>query len=225
MRKGIVAALILALLLAGCGGAAQPKQEEKAPAGQQSQTGGQSQAGGEPKQWSEPPAMQIDPEKQYIATMETSLGTLKIELYAKDSPMAVNNFIFLANEGFYEGVVFHRVIKGFMIQGGDPTGTGRGGPGYRFKDELPPKQPYTRGILAMANSGPNTNGSQFFICTGADCGGLDSAPNYVQFGKVIEGDEVLTKLESVEVTRGGEQVPSKPVNPPVIQKVTISEAK
>ncbi len=224
MRKGIVAVLMLALALAGCGGAAQPKQEEKpsgtAPAGQQTE-----QAGGKPKQWSEPPAMQIDPEKQYVATMQTSLGTLKIELFAKDAPVAVNNFVFLAKEGFYEGVVFHRVIKGFMIQGGDPTGTGRGGPGYRFKDELPPKQKYTRGIVAMANSGANTNGSQFFICTGADCGGLDNVPNYVQFGKVIEGDEVLTKLESVEVTKGGEAVPSKPVNPPVIQKVTIAEGK
>src|SRR4051794_12590361 len=106
--------------------------------------------------------MQIDPNKQYSATITTSLGTMTADLFAKDAPVTVNNFVFLAGQGYYDGVTFHRVIPNFMAQTGDPTGTGRGGPGYRFKDE-PVTRKYVRGTLAMANSGPNTNGSQFFI--------------------------------------------------------------
>lgn len=231
MRKGAIALVAAALslaVLAGCGGANPPANQgdqgqTKQPAGQkQEQPAGQAEA----KQWSAPPAMEIDPEKQYIATMETSLGNLKIELFAKDAPKTVNNFVFLARQGYYEGVVFHRIIKDFMIQGGDPTGTGGGGPGYTIPDELPPKLPYTRGIVAMARTNaPNSAGSQFFICTGANCGGLDQAPNYAQFGKVIEGDDVLTKLESVEVVKGNpvDRLPSKPTDPPVITKITIEE--
>ncbi|MFZ5815480.1 MAG: peptidylprolyl isomerase [Bacillota bacterium] len=224
MHKWIAAALLLALLLAGCGGArqqagGQPKQDQ--PAKQAAEPAAPAS-----KRWSQPPKMAIDPQKQYIATMETSLGTMKIELFAKDAPLAVNNFVFLAREGFYEGVKFHRIIKGFMIQGGDPLGTGAGGPGYRFADELPPKRPYTRGIVAMANAGPNTNGSQFFICTGADCGGLDKFPHYTQFGVVTEGLDVLAKLEAVETVRAPgsrDSVPSLPKEPPTIRKVTIEE--
>src|SRR5512141_2689992 len=114
------------------------------------------------KQWSKPPAMQIDPKKKYKARMKTDKGTMVIELFADKAPKTVNNFVFLAREGFYNGLIFHRVIKDFMIQGGDPTGTGRGGPGYRFQDEVGPDKPeFKTGTLAMANAGPNTNGSQF----------------------------------------------------------------
>ena len=119
------------------------------------------------KKYDKPPAMTIDPNKTYVATIETSLGTVVVELYPQDAPGHVNSFVFLAREGFYDGVIFHRVIPGFMIQGGDPTGTGRGGPGYKFADEFHPElqfdKPY---LLAMANAGPGTNGSQFFITVG-----------------------------------------------------------
>ena len=118
------------------------------------------------KQWNEKPAMQIDVKKSYSATMETTKGTIEIELYATAAPITVNNFVFLIREGFYDGVIFHRVIPNFVIQGGDPTGTGRGGQGYRFQDEFagnPHK--HGTGFLSMANAGPGTNGSQFFITT------------------------------------------------------------
>ena len=116
------------------------------------------------QQWSQPPAMQIDSKKSYEATIETNKGDIELELYAEHAPKTVNNFVFLAREGFYDDVSFHRVINNFMIQGGDPTGTGRGGPGYRFEDEVrgnPLK--HETGVISMANAGPNTNGSQFFI--------------------------------------------------------------
>ena len=115
-------------------------------------------------QWNSPPEMAIDPDKQYRATIETNKGNILVDLYAQDAPITVNNFVFLSQEGFYDGVVFHRVISNFVIQGGDPTGTGSGGPGYRFVDEVRnnPKKHET-GTLSMANAGPNTNGSQFFI--------------------------------------------------------------
>jgi peptidyl-prolyl cis-trans isomerase B (cyclophilin B) len=120
----------------------------------------------EKKQYEKPPEMKIDPKKTYTATMKTNKGDIKLDLFAKDAPKTVNNFVFLAREKFYDGVAFHRVIADFMIQGGDPTGTGRGGPGYRFEDETDPeKNPnkHTPGTLSMANAGPDTNGSQFFI--------------------------------------------------------------
>ena len=113
-------------------------------------------------QYANPPEMAIDPAKTYTATIETTAGTMTAQLFASEAPRTVNNFVFLANEGFYTDVIFHRVISGFMIQGGDPTGTGTGGPGYRFADE-PVTRQYLRGTLAMANAGPNTNGSQFFV--------------------------------------------------------------
>jgi peptidyl-prolyl cis-trans isomerase B (cyclophilin B) len=116
------------------------------------------------KQWNTPPEMIIDPDKNYGATIETSKGNIELDLYAQNAPKTVNNFVFLARDSFYDGVTFHRVISNFMVQGGDPTGTGRGGPGYRFEDEVrdnPLK--HETGSLSMANAGPNTNGSQFFI--------------------------------------------------------------
>ncbi|MEN9203558.1 MAG: peptidylprolyl isomerase [Thermostichus sp. DG_1_6_bins_120] len=158
--------------------------------------------------------MIIDPQKSYTATLETTAGTMVLELFPQEAPLTVNNFVFLANDHFYDGVIFHRVIRGFMIQGGDPTGTGRGGPGYRFQDE-PVKRPYTRGTLAMANAGPNTNGSQFFIMH-AD---YPLPPSYTIFGQLIEGEEVL---DAIATARTGPQ--DRPLQPVQIKSVTISES-
>jgi peptidyl-prolyl cis-trans isomerase B (cyclophilin B) len=134
--------------------------------------------------------MIIDTSKKYTAFMETEKGTLVLELFAKDVPKTVNNFVFLANEGFYDGTTFHRVIPGFMAQGGDPTGMGTGGPGYKFEDEFTSHK-HTAGALSMANAGPNTNGSQFFI-TYTPQPGLDG--KHSVFGQLIEGMDVLEKL-------------------------------
>ena len=144
------------------------------------------------KQWNSPPAMQIDPNKNYAATIETNKGTIEIELSAQYAPKTVNNFVFLAQEGFYDGVSFHRVINNFMIQGGDPTGTGRGGPGYKFEDEFA-GNPLTHEakVLSMANAGPNTNGSQFFI-THAPQPHLDG--KHTVFGKVTSGQDVVDAI-------------------------------
>ena len=173
------------------------------------------------KQWSSPPAMQIDPNKTYVATIKTSLGDMKAELYAKDAPNTVNNFVFLAGQDFYDGVVFHRVINGFMVQTGDPTGTGRGGPGYRFNDELTNPRGYTKGTLAMANAGPNTQGSQFFICHGP---GAETLPRqYTIFGKVDEGLDTLDKIASVPVGRSQSGENSKPTDPPRILDIVVEE--
>ena len=144
------------------------------------------------KQWNTPPAMQIDPEKQYIATIETDRGNIQIELAAQYAPKTVNNFVFLAGEGFYDGVKFHRVISDFMVQGGDPTGSGRGGPGYKFEDEFTGNPlRHEAKVLSMANAGPNTNGSQFFI-THAPQPHLDGS--HTVFGKVIEGTDVVDAI-------------------------------
>jgi len=157
-----------------------------------------------PKQYAAPPPMSIDVTKQYTATFETSRGNIVCQLFAKDAPLTVNNFAFLAGEGFYDGTVFHRVIADFMIQGGDPTGTGRGGPGYQFQDET--RQNPNRhevGALSMANAGPNTNGSQFFI-THVRTEWLDG--KHTVFGRVLSGQDVVNavrqgdKLLKVTVT-------------------------
>ena len=145
-----------------------------------------------PKQWSTPPAMQIDPKKKYKAHMETDKGTMVIELFADRVPKTVNNFVFLVREGYYDGVIFHRVINNFMAQGGDRTGTGMGGPGYTFADEIWPGGSFDRrGLLAMANAGPGTNGSQFFI-THTATPWLDG--KHTVFGKVIEGMDVVNAI-------------------------------
>jgi cyclophilin family peptidyl-prolyl cis-trans isomerase len=168
------------------------------------------------KQYPQAPAMAIDPAKRYTATLATEKGTITIDLVAGMTPKTVNNFVFLAREGFYDGVVFHRTIPGFMIQGGDPDGTGAGGPGYRFADE-PFTGEYTRGTIAMANAGPDTNGSQFFIMH-AD---YALPPNYVIFGKVTQGLEVVDAIATAPTLPGGEG--SKPVAPIKILSVTITE--
>ena len=174
-------------------------------------------------QWNTPPAMQIDTTKNYVATVDTSLGTFKIKLFASESPKTVNNFVFLSEQGFYNGVIFHRIIKTFMIQTGDPKGTGAGGPGYSFADELPTKHSYDVGIVAMANAGPNTNGSQFFICTGSGSKNLNFQPNYTQFGQITDGMDVVQKIAGVEVGPGNGGENSKPTKPPVINKITITQ--
>ncbi|MGH2460479.1 MAG: peptidylprolyl isomerase [Chloroflexota bacterium] len=203
-----VGGLAIVFSLVACQAAAQPRSTA-AP-----ETGGSPVA----KQWSSPPAMTIDPNKEYTATIKTSLGDLTAELYAKDVPITVNNFVFLANQHFYDNVKFHRIIKGFMVQTGDPTGTGAGGPGYRFQDEKVTR-PYSRGTLAMANAGPNTNGSQFFIVQQD----YPLPPNYTIFGKLTDGLDVLDKIASVPVSasRSGEMsVPTQDVR---IESISISE--
>jgi cyclophilin family peptidyl-prolyl cis-trans isomerase len=165
-------------------------------------------------QYPDSPEMVIDPAKTYTATIETSAGTLTADLFASEVPRTVNNFVFLANEGFYSGVIFHRTISGFMIQGGDPTGTGTGGPGYRFDDE-PVSRQYLRGTLAMANSGPNTNGSQFFVMH-AD---YPLPPNYTIFGKLSAGEDIIDAIATAPT--GGQD---RPVTPIQINSVTITEA-
>jgi cyclophilin family peptidyl-prolyl cis-trans isomerase len=144
------------------------------------------------KQWSTPPAMQIDSKKQYKARMETDKGTMVIELFADKTPITVNNFVFLSREGYYDNVIFHRVIDNFMVQGGDPTGTGRGGPGYKFGDEFHSSLKHDKqGILSMANAGPGTNGSQFFITHGPT---PHLNGKHTVFGQVVEGLDVLMSI-------------------------------
>jgi len=175
------------------------------------------------KQWDKPPAMTLDPNKNYVATIQTNKGDITIELFAKEAPKTVNNFIFLANEHFYENVVFHRVIKDFMIQTGDPTGTGTGSPGYSFEDELPPAYPYEKGIVAMANAGPNTNGSQFFICNGPGSENLNGTPNYTVFGRVKDGMDVVEAISNVPVKENSFGEKSVPTEEVFIKTVTIVE--
>ena len=166
---------------------------------------------------SDGPEMGIDPAKRYTATMDTSMGTLVIALDALKAPQTVNNFVFLAAHHYYDGVVFHRIINGFMCQGGDPTGTGRGGPGYRFEDELPKPREYQIGSVAMANAGPNTNGSQFFMVSGPS--GVGLPPQYSLFGQIVKGLDVLDTMQRVK-TGGGD----RPVDDVVINSVTITES-
>ncbi|MBI4873005.1 MAG: peptidylprolyl isomerase [Acidobacteria bacterium] len=149
------------------------------------------------KQHAAPPPMTIDPARKYTARLETSRGAVECELFARDAPQTVNNFVFLARDGFYNGTVFHRVINNFMVQGGDPTATGTGGPGYRFQDELRNNSNrHSVGALSMANSGPNTNGSQFFI-THVVCDWLDG--KHTVFGKVVAGQEVVNAIRQSDV--------------------------
>src|SRR5512143_1787512 len=144
------------------------------------------------QQWSKPPKMEIDPKKSYSAILKTDKGDITVQLFADNTPLTVNNFVFLARQGFYNGTIFHRVITDFMAQGGDPTGTGRGGPGYRFKDEFHPSLRHDKpGVLSMANAGPNTNGSQFFI-THVPTAWLDN--KHSVFGQVTDGMDVLFSI-------------------------------
>lgn len=181
------------------------------------QSGG-SQPVAKKKTYSAPPAMSIDVNKTITASMVTNKGTMEIELFAKEVPITVNNFVFLSREGYYNSVVFHRIIKGFMIQGGDPIGTGTGGPGYSFKDE-PVTRKYVRGTLAMANAGPNTNGSQFFIVHQD----YPLPPNYTIFGVITKGLDVLDALASTPVVASSSGEQSKPIQAPYIERIEITE--
>jgi cyclophilin family peptidyl-prolyl cis-trans isomerase len=170
------------------------------------------------QQFDDRPEVGIDPDKRYTATMETSLGTLVIALDPRKAPQTVNNFVFLAAHHYFDGVIFHRIINGFVCQGGDPTGTGRGGPGYRFEDELPKPGQYEIGSLAMANAGPNTNGSQFFIISGPQ--GAQLPPQYSLFGKVVKGLEIVDAMQQVQTDRN-----DRPRDDVVIHAVTVTEAE
>ena len=164
------------------------------------------------------PEMNIDISKKYTAVIKTSMGDMSIEFFTEDAPMTVNNFIYLSRDGYYDNVIFHRVISGFMIQGGDPSGTGHGEmgkyPGYKFEDELNNQRSYDKGILAMANAGPDTNGSQFFIMHV----NYPLPYQYTIFGFVTDGLEVIDKIASVETGDG-----DKPVNDVVIETVEVKE--
>jgi peptidylprolyl isomerase len=164
------------------------------------------------------PQMAIDANKTYTATIETTKGAMKAELYAKEAPITVNSFVFLARDGYFQNIRFHRIIKDFMVQTGDPLGTGTGGPGYQFEDE-PVTRSYTRGTLAMANAGPNTNGSQFFIVHQD----YPLQPNYTIFGKVTEGLDVLDAIANTPVTAGPTGEPSSPTEEVLITNITIAE--
>jgi cyclophilin family peptidyl-prolyl cis-trans isomerase len=166
----------------------------------------------------EPPPMTIDQAKKYAATLETSCGKITVELDPKAAPKTVNSFVFLAKQKYFDGLTFHRVVKDFVIQGGDPQGTGSGGPGYEFEDELP-QEGYKIGSLAMANSGPNTNGSQFFIITGNEGAQLPS--KYNLFGMVTSGIEAAQKLETFAQDPPDPQ--GKPSRPLYILSITIKE--
>ncbi|CAN5709719.1 peptidylprolyl isomerase [soil metagenome] len=169
------------------------------------------------RKFSEAPELGIDPDKRYTATLDTSVGEIVIALDAVKAPNTVNNFVFLALNHFYDGVIFHRIINGFMCQGGDPTGTGRGGPGYQFADELPKAGQYQIGSVAMANSGINTNGSQFFLVSGPS--GIGLPPAYSLFGQIVKGLEVLDEMQGVPTGSG-----DRPKTDVVINAVTVTEA-
>ena len=173
------------------------------------------------QQWNQPFEHQLKDDAKYSADLETTHGTITVELYPEDAPKTVNNFVSLAREGFYDGTIFHRVVKGFVIQGGDPTGTGTGGPGYKFEDERVAKD-YEEGTLAMANAGPNTNGSQFFIVLEDMRGRLPK--NYTIFGKVTGGMDVVRKIGDVQVQPSPSGEPSSPIEPVELKSVKVSEA-
>ena len=166
------------------------------------------------QQYSKAPEMALDPQKDYFATFHTAQGPIRVKLYAQEAPITVNNFVFLARQGFYDGTTFHRVLANFMAQGGDPTGTGTGGPGYKIKDEFHPKRRHDRpGILSMANAGPNTGGSQFFI-THTATPHLDN--RHAVFGEVVEGMDNLMRIRQRD--------PGRDRNPgDAIERIEIEE--
>jgi cyclophilin family peptidyl-prolyl cis-trans isomerase len=174
-----------------------------------------------PTQYTEQPAMRIDPAKSYSGSLETNKGEIRVELFSDDAPVTVNNFVCLAEDGYFNNTPFHRIVKGFVIQGGDPTGTGSGGPGYKFADE-PVSRDYERGTLAMANAGPNTNGSQFFIVLDDLRGKLPK--NYTIFGRVTDGMDVVDAIANTPTRPGRSGENSTPTEPITLEKVTISES-
>ncbi|MDW8119449.1 MAG: peptidylprolyl isomerase [Chloroflexota bacterium] len=211
MLLGLILMLVLTCGAMGCGRAAQPPPTP-------TPTPAPAVAPAPVKRWSAPPPMQIDPSKRYQAVITTTEGDIVVDLFPQEAPKTVNNFVFLARQGFYDGVRFHRIIRGFMIQTGDPTSTGAGGPGYTFEDE-PVRRDYTPGIVAMANAGPNTNGSQFFIMHGF--APLPKA--YTIFGQVVQGMEVVDRIANTPVTAGPGGEVSRPLRDVRIVRITIRE--
>ena len=214
LKKNIYRFLIISLFISACGS---NEVEEITETTIQDNKGESTMS--EEKVYSSMPEMSIDQSKSYTAVIQTSMGDLSVEFFSDTAPITVNNFISLSNDGYYDNIIFHRVISGFMIQGGDPSGTGHGEygkfPGYTFEDELNNQQPYEKGILAMANAGPNTNGSQFFIMH-VD---YPLPYQYTIFGKVTDGLDVIDSIASVQTAEG-----DKPVEDVVILGVTVSSS-
>lgn len=208
LYRNIFAFLAILLLLAGCGG----KGDAVAVSDNKSATAGKVLS------WDSMPEMSIDLDKQYRAKVVTGKGEFVITLDADKKPITVNNFVFLAREGFYDGLVFHSVIESYMIQSGDPKGNGTGDAGYRIPDELDADSTYDVGTVAMFNTGsPNSGSSQFFICTGEEASNLNRQPNYTIFGRVTKGMDVIRAIASAPVKDG------VPIEPIVIETVTIEE--
>jgi len=214
LKKNIYRFLIISLFVSACGS---NEVEEITETTIQDNKGESTMS--DEKVYSSMPEMSIDQSKSYTAVIKTSMGDLTVEFFSDTAPVTVNNFISLSNDGYYDNIIFHRVISGFMIQGGDPSGTGHGEygkfPGYTFEDELNNQQPYEKGILAMANAGPNTNGSQFFIMH-VD---YPLPYQYTIFGKVTDGLDVIDTIASVQTAEG-----DKPVEDVVILGVTVSSS-
>ena len=214
LKKNIYRFLIVSLFISACGS---NEVEEITETTVQDNKGESTMS--DEKVYSSMPEMIIDQNKSYTAVIQTSMGDLTVEFFSDTAPVTVNNFVSLSNDGYYDNIIFHRVISGFMIQGGDPSGTGHGEygkfPGYTFEDELNNQQPYERGILAMANAGPNTNGSQFFIMH-VD---YPLPYQYTIFGKVTDGLDVIDTIASVQTAEG-----DKPVEDVVILGVTVSSS-
>ena len=214
LKKNICRFVIFSLFISACGS---NEVEEIIETTIQDNKGESTMS--DEKVYSSMPEMSIDQSKSYTAVIQTSMGDLSVEFFSDTAPITVNNFISLSNDGYYDNIIFHRVISGFMIQGGDPSGTGHGEygkfPGYTFEDELNNQQPYEKGILAMANAGPNTNGSQFFIMH-VD---YPLPYQYTIFGKVTAGLDVIDSIASVQTAEG-----DKPVEDVVILGVTVSSS-
>ena len=214
LKKNIYKFLIFSLFISACGS---NEVEEITETTVQDNKGESTMS--DEKVYSSMPEMIIDQNKSYTAVIQTSMGDLTVEFFTDTAPVTVNNFVSLSNDGYYDNIIFHRVISGFMIQGGDPSGTGHGEygkfPGYTFEDELNNQQPYEKGILAMANAGPNTNGSQFFIMH-VD---YPLPYQYTIFGKVTDGLDVIDTIASVQTAEG-----DKPVEDVVILGVTVSSS-
>ena len=218
MIRFLLVGASLALMLAACGESTDAASDAESvaapePAPATAQTG--------PKQFAAFPEMVLDQNKTYTAVVTTNLGAMTFELLPQESPLATNNFVFLAREGYYDGIIVHRSIPGFMAQSGDPTGTGTGGPGYSFEIETP-QRPYVRGTLAMANKmAPNTNGSQFFIIYSSltEQGRLEA--NFSLFGQMTDGEETLAKIEAVPVGPN----PSSGENSRPLQEIRIASIR
>lgn len=215
MGKFWVLLLVFALFVSGCTNNVSKEQSQPVDLAAEEKNNYEQIREDDMIQMNEPPEMQIDMNHEYFATLETNLGNIKIKFFPKEAPKTVNNFVVLGRKGFYDGTIFHRVIDGFMIQGGDPEGTGIGGPGYQFEDEKNSLR-HTKGKISMANAGPNTNGSQFFIVIAQETPWLDGM--HTIFGEVVEGIETVDKIALIET-----DPQDRPVTEIKLNKVTIEE--